>query len=205
MAKGFSQREGINFEEVFAPMARTKTIRLVIGIKNNNNWSIYQLNVKYAFLKRPLDEEVYVEQSPRFTVKNQEFKFYKLNKELYKLKQALRAWNRRIDGFLKEIGFKKCVSEQGVYVKTDISEGVITLCIYVDDFLITGSGEKCISKFKCELMKEFEMMDLGSLIYFLSMEFHKSKRELLMHQGRYALEKLKKCEIEHYNATITQP
>lgn len=67
-----------------------------------------------------------------------------MKKALYNLKQPLRAWNKRTNVFLKEIGFKKCVSEHGVYVKTNTSESVIILCIYVDDLLITDNDEKCI-------------------------------------------------------------
>lgn len=103
---------------------------VVIGIVINNNWLIYQMDVKSIFLNGSLEEEVYVEQSPSFVVRNQESKFYKLKKVLYGLKQAPRAKNKRIYDFLKEIDFKKCVSEYGVYVKKGTSEGLKILCIY---------------------------------------------------------------------------
>lgn len=61
VAKGFLQRQGINFKEVFTPITRIETIRLIVGIANNNNWSIYQRDVKPAFLNKPLGKEVYVE------------------------------------------------------------------------------------------------------------------------------------------------
>jgi len=203
VAKGFLQKEGIDFDEVFAPVARHETIRLVVAMANNNSWPLYQMNVKSAFLNGPLDEEVYVRQPPGFVIKNQEAKVYKLRKALYGLKQAPRAWNKRIDGFLSDVGFKKCVSEHGVYVKPDASEGVIILCLYVDDLLITGNCEKNISKFKGELMKEFEMSDLGIMKYFLGIEFQRTKLGLLMHQRRYAMEILKRCDMEHCNAATT--
>lgn len=86
VAKRFLQREVIDFEEVFTSVTRIETIRLVVDIVNNNNWSIYQMDVKYAFLNRPLEEKVYVEQPPDFVVRNQESKFYKLKRMLYGLK-----------------------------------------------------------------------------------------------------------------------
>jgi len=140
VAKGFLQREGVDFE-VYAPVARVETIRLVVALANINNWSIHQMVVKYAFLNGPLNEEVFVTQPPGFDVKNHESKVYRLWKALYGLKQAPRAWNKRIDGFLNQIGFIKCVSEHGVYVRKDNSEGVIILCLYVDDLLITSNSE----------------------------------------------------------------
>lgn len=75
--------------------------------------------------------------------------------------------------------------------------------LYVDDLLITGNNGKCISKFKSELMKEFEMTDLCLMTYFLGIEFHKSKRGLLMHQRRYEFEILKKFKMRHRNTAIT--
>jgi hypothetical protein len=86
VAKGFLQKQGIDFDEVFAPVTRMETIRLVTAIANNNNWSMYQMDVKSAFLNGPIEEEVYVAQPPGFIVKNQENKVYKLRKALYGLK-----------------------------------------------------------------------------------------------------------------------
>lgn len=126
-----------------------------------------------------------------------------MKKSLYGLKQALRAWDKRINSFLKETGFKKCVPEHGVYVKTNTSEWVIILCLYVDDLLITGSKGKCISKFKSGLMKEYEITYLGLMTYFLGIELHQSKRGLLMHQRIYAIEILNKFEMEHCNVAIS--
>lgn len=122
---------------------------------------------------------------------------------MYGLKQAPWAWKKRIICFLKEIDFKKCVFENGVYVKKDTNESLIILCIYVKDFFITSSDKGFISRFKGELMKEFEMTDLDLMTYFLCIEFYKSKKGLLMHQSRHALEILKKFEIEHCNVAIT--
>ncbi|PNX54868.1 reverse transcriptase, partial [Trifolium pratense] len=77
-----------------------ETIRLVTGIPNHNKRSMYQIDVKCAFLNGPLDEEVYVAQPPGFSLKGQESKVYKLRKALYGIKQDPRAWNKRIDKFL---------------------------------------------------------------------------------------------------------
>ncbi|GAU40455.1 hypothetical protein TSUD_141350 [Trifolium subterraneum] len=139
VAKGFLQKEGIDYEEVYAPVARIEIVRLVVNI---NNLSIRQMDVKCAILNGPLSEEVYIMQPPGFEIKSQVSKVYKLHKDLYGLKQAPRAWNKRIDGYLSNIGFVKCITEHGVYVKKYNRRGVI--CLYVDDLLITGSNEDSI-------------------------------------------------------------
>lgn len=103
-------------------MARIETIRLVVGIENNNNWFIYQVDVKYVFSNGPLEEEVYVSQPLDFILKNQESMFYILRKVLYGMKQTPRGWNKKNYGFIKEIGFDKCVSGHGVHVNKDTSK-----------------------------------------------------------------------------------
>ncbi|GAU32405.1 hypothetical protein TSUD_220940 [Trifolium subterraneum] len=203
VVKGFLQKEGINFNKVFAPVARMETIRLVTALTHHNNWSMHQMDVKCAFLNGPLDEEVYVVQPPGFTVKEDESKVYKLHKALYGLKQAPRAWNKRIDKFLGDIGFSKCVTEHGVYVKNCAEKGTIILCLYVDDLLITGRNEAHIREFKVDMMREFEMTDLGHISYFLGIEFQRTSGGLILHQKKYASEILKRFEIDQCNPALT--
>jgi len=169
VAKGFLQKVLIDYGEVYAPVSRIETVRLVVALATNEDWSLYQLDVKSAFLNGPL-EEVYVQQPICFVQENDKHKVYKLKKTSYGLKQAPKAWNKRINKFLEGIGFLKCISEHEVYVKRTEGSRII-ICLYVDDILITGSNEECIESFKAELMKEFEMNDLGKLSYFLGIEF----------------------------------
>ncbi|CAJ2661986.1 unnamed protein product [Trifolium pratense] len=203
VVKGFLQKEGIDFNEVFAPVARMETIRLVTALAHYNRWSMHQMDVKCAFLNGPLEEEVYVVQPPGFIDKENESKVYKLNKALYGLKQAPRAWNKRIDRFLSDIGFSKCITEHGVYVMKSATSDTILLCLYVDDLLITGSNEAQISKFKVDMMKEFEMVDLGHISYFLGIEFQKTSEGLILHQRKYASEILKRFEMDKCNPALT--
>lgn len=203
VAKGFLQRPGIDFGEVFAPVARIETVRMVIAFASWHNWSMYHMDVKSAFLNGPLDEEVFVDQPQGFAVKGQESKVYKLNKALYGLKQAPRAWNKRIDSFLIEVGFVKCISEHGVYVKTAADHKVLIVCLYVDDLLVTGNCEADIGVFKSQMMNEFEMTDLGVLSYFLGLEFNKTEKGILMHQSKYVKDLLKRFNMEKCNSAAT--
>jgi hypothetical protein len=161
------------------------------------------MDVKSAFLNGPIEEEVFVTQPPGYEVKNQENKVYRLKKALYGLKQAPRAWNRRIDKFLIDIGFVKCVTEHGVYVKKHDEKGLIVMCLYVDDLLITGSNDKYISEFKSDLKREFEMTDPDHMTYFLGIEFLRTDQGILMHQTRYAKEILKKFEMDKCNSALS--
>lgn len=89
VAKGYAHQYGIDYTEVFAPVARLDTIRLIIALTTQQEWSIFQLDVKSAFLHGELGEEVFVQQPQGYEKKEEEHKVYKLNKALYGLKQVL--------------------------------------------------------------------------------------------------------------------
>jgi len=111
VAKGYVQKHGVDFDEVFAPVARLDTIRLLLALAANRGWQVHHLDVKSAFLNGELEEEVYVSQPEGYVQKGKEKMVLKLSKALYGLRQAPRAWNIRLDKSLKKLGFRKCPSE----------------------------------------------------------------------------------------------
>lgn len=159
------------------------------------------MNVKSAFLNGPLEEEVFVNQPPGFSRKEQELKEYKLNKALYGLRQAPRAWNKHINALLIRYGFKKCTVEYGIYVQFVEQVGTLVVCLYIDDLLVTGSSTEEIEKFKVMMKNELEMTDLGRLGYFLGMKFVQTKAGMFMHQRRYILETLERFSLKNCNST----
>lgn len=203
VAKGFMQKKGLNYEEVFAPVARMETVRLIVALASWWNWTLWQLDVKSAFLNGPLEEEIYIQQPQGFISTGKESKVLKLRKALYGLKQAPRAWNKRIDTFLVHSGFMKCTSEHGVYVKMMNQVDVLIICLYVDDLLITGTSLSGIEELKTSLKQEFEMSDLGTLTYFLGIEFVHTERGVLMHQKKYISEVLKRFNMQNCNSAET--
>jgi len=170
VAKGYSQRPGIDYGEVFAPVARLETIRMIISLAAQKKWRIYQMNVKSTFLNGILKEEVYVEQPMGYVVKGQEDKVLKLKKALYGLKQAPRAWNSRIDKYFQENGFAKCPHEYALYAKVRENGDILLVCIYVDDLIFTGSNSSMFGEFKKAMTREFEMTDIGLMSYYLDIE-----------------------------------
>ena len=140
VARGFLQKPGIDYSEVYAPVARIETVRLVVEMASNHNWALFHMDVKSVFLNGPLEESVFVTQPSGFVKEEMEEKVYRLNKALYGLKQALMARNRRIDAFLIQSGFKKCSIEYGVYVKKEP-----TSCLYMVGS--TASSSSVISNF----------------------------------------------------------
>jgi hypothetical protein len=102
VAQGFNQKEGIDYEETFAPVAYLEAIRILLAFFVAKGFKLHQMDVKSAFLNGVLEEEVYVRQPPGFESEKYTHRVYKLRKELYRLKQAPRAWYGRLRGFLFE-------------------------------------------------------------------------------------------------------
>ena len=150
VAKGYVQRHGIDYEEVFAPVARIETIRLVIALAAAYGWEIHHLDVKTAFLHGELKEEVYVTQPEGFKIAGKEDKVYRLKKALYGLKQAPRAWNTKLNQILRELKFTRCSKEASLYRRVE-KEGLLVVVVYVDDLLVTGSSKSSIEEFKREM------------------------------------------------------
>jgi hypothetical protein len=117
VAKGYVQKQGIDFEEVLAPVARLDTVRLILALAANRGWEVHHLDVKTAFLNGELAENVYVSQPEGFVKKGKEQMVLKLSKALYGLKQAPKAWNVKLDSSLKKLGFRKCVTEPAIYIR----------------------------------------------------------------------------------------
>ncbi|GKB70172.1 ribonuclease H-like domain, reverse transcriptase, RNA-dependent DNA polymerase [Tanacetum coccineum] len=169
VAKGYVQEQGIDFDEVFAPVARIETVRLILALAAYHGWQVHHLDVKSAFLHGDLKEEVYVTQPEGFVQQGNSGKVYKLTKALYGLRQAPRAWNVKLDQTLKSLDFKKCNLEQAVYTKRSKNSTLI-VGVYVDDLIITGTPKKELEVFKSQMEEKFEMSDLGLLAYYLGIE-----------------------------------
>ncbi|GJU34268.1 ribonuclease H-like domain, reverse transcriptase, RNA-dependent DNA polymerase [Tanacetum coccineum] len=201
VAKGYIQQHGIDFEEVFAPVARMETIRLLLAIAANNKWEVHHLDVKSAFLHGDLKEEVYVTQPEGFVKRQDNGKVYRLIKALYGLRQAPRAWNIKLDNTLKSLDFKKCALEQAIYTKTS-KDSTLLIGVYVDDLIITGTPKKEIDKFKAQMEEKFEMSDLGLLAYYLGIEVTQTDGDISIRQSAYANKILKEAGMIDCNETL---
>jgi hypothetical protein len=128
VAKGYVQRQGVDFEEVFAPVARLETVWLLIAIAAQEQWEIHHMDVKSTFLNGELSEQVYVSQPQDYVVEGQEKKVIKLHKGLFGLRQSPQAWNEKLDRILTSSEFEKYPLEHAVYRRSKLVVGV-----YVDN------------------------------------------------------------------------
>jgi hypothetical protein len=169
MAKGYVQQPGVDFDKVFAPVARIESVRLLLALAAQEGWPVHHMDVKSTFLNGELVEEVYVKQPPGFIVVGHEDKVLRLDKALYGLRQAPCTWNAKLDETLVALGFSHNASEHAVYAR---GEGASRLLVgvYVDDLIITRNDASKIAKFKREMSARFKMSDLGLLCFYLGIE-----------------------------------
>lgn len=186
MVKGFQQKKGIDYNEVFSPVVKMTTIRVILSIVAAEGLHLEQLDVKTAFLHGDLDEDIYMAQPEGFQIVGKEDWVCKLKRSLYGLKQAPRQWYLKFDNFMERTGYRKCEMDHCCYVKKFKSSYIILL-LYVDDMLIAGADMKEIIKLKKQMSEEFEMKDLGPAKQILGMNIVRNKKDgsLTLSQEKY--------------------
>jgi hypothetical protein len=195
VCKGYSQVEGIDFEETFSPVARLEAIRMFLAFACFRNFKIYQMDVKSTFLNGTLEEEVYVEKPEGFMLTENQDYVCKLKKALYGLKQAPRAWFSRLDQYLQKQGYKRGTTDNNLYIKIE-DQNMIIVVVYVDDIIFGSNLTILRRKFATKMQEEFEMSMLGELSFFLGLQVTQTEKGIFISQAKYIKEMLKKFQME---------
>ncbi|KAL5837333.1 hypothetical protein ACOSQ3_014502 [Xanthoceras sorbifolium] len=197
VVKGFQQKEGIDYNEIFSPVVKLTTIRLVLKIVAAENLHLEQLDVKTAFLHGDLEEEIYMRQPEGFKEAGKENLVCRLKKSLYGLKQAPRQWYKKFDSFMSSSGFTRCQADHCCYIKR-FDNSFIILLLYVDDMLVAGSDMQEIMNLKRELSKQFTMKDLGAAKQILGMRIKRDTKSetLLLSQAEYIKKVLSRFNMQ---------
>nr|GEU48099.1 hypothetical protein [Tanacetum cinerariifolium] len=202
VAQGHTHEQGIDYEEVFSPVARIEAIRLFLAYASFMVFMVYQIDVKSAFLYGIIEEEVYVCQPPGFEDPDHPDKVYKVVKALYGLHQAHRAWYVTLTTYLLENGFQRCTIDQTLFIKKQ-KRDILLVQIYVDD-IIFGATNKDLCKSFEKLMKDrFQMSSIGELTFFLGLQVKQKKDGIFISQDKYVAEILRKFGLTKGKSTST--
>ena len=203
VAKGFSQVEGVDYDQTFSPTVRFESIRQLVAVRTSRGLHMHQMDVTTAFLYAPLEEEVYMEQPEGTVLEGNEGKVMRLLKCLYGLKQAPRQWNIYIDTVLKGLGFRRLKSDVGVYMKGE-GASAIYIALYVDDLFMVGENLDDIQRVKKGLSGEFKMKYLGEAKFVLGIEIRRGENgNVFLGQERYAQDVIRRFSMEGCRAAST--
>ncbi|GJU87951.1 retrovirus-related pol polyprotein from transposon TNT 1-94 [Tanacetum coccineum] len=191
VAQGFRQEEGIDFEESFAPVARIKAIRIFVANAANKNMTIFQMDVKMAFLNGELKEEVYVSQLEGFVDQEYPSHVYKLQKALYGLKQAPCAWYDMLSSFLISQHFSKGAVDPTLFTRK-AGNDLLLVQIYVDNIIFASTNTALCNEFANQMTTKFKILMMGQMSFFLGLQISQSLRGIFLNQSKYASEIIKK-------------
>ena len=205
VAKGFMQREGIDFNEVFAPVSKHTTIRALLALAAAEDMEVHQLDIKTAFLNGELEETIYMQQ-PQGYGEGGPNTVCHLHKSLYGLKQSPRAWNTKLKQELESMGFIASEADPGLF-SAQYKAGTVYILVYVDDILVVAKNLADVQSVKDKLGEAFKITDLGEAKYFLgiSLDRDRQARTLKMTQERLATELVGKYGSLLYLSVCTRP
>lgn len=195
--KGFIQKKGIEYNEIFAPVARHTSIRYLLAMAVKYNLFIEQMDAVTAFLQGDIDTEIYMLQPPCFEYGEE---VCRLNKSIYGLKQASRQWNQKLTSVLKELGLKSSSVDPCIYHKT-YDGNILFILIYVDDLLLFFNNEEIGKEIKQKLKCKFDMKELGGAHHFVGWRIIQNslRNEITIDQTAYIDKVLERFKMSDCN------
>ncbi|GJT59985.1 putative ribonuclease H-like domain-containing protein [Tanacetum coccineum] len=191
VAQGYTQEEGIDCDEVFAPVARIEAIRLFLAYASFKDFVVYQMDVKSAFLYGKIEEEVYGCQPPGFKDPDFPNRVYKVEKALYGLHQAPRACYETLSTYLLDNGFQRGKIDKTLFIIRDKGD-ILLVQVYVDDIIFGSTKKSLCTEFEKMMHKKFQMSFMGELTFFLGLQVKQKEDGIFISQDKYVTEILKK-------------
>ncbi|GKD53446.1 putative ribonuclease H-like domain-containing protein, partial [Tanacetum coccineum] len=186
-----TQEEGIDYDEVFAPVARIEAIRLFLAYASFMGFMVYQMDVKSAFLYGRIEEEVYVCQPPGFEDPDYPDKVYKVVKALYGLHQAPRAWYETLAKYLLDNGFHRGKIDQTLFIKKQKGD-ILLVQVYVDDIIFGSTKKELCTEFEKLMHNKFQISSMGELTFFLGLQVKQKEDGIFISQDKYVADILRK-------------
>nr|GEZ61290.1 hypothetical protein [Tanacetum cinerariifolium] len=184
VAQGHIQEEGIDYDEVFAPVARIEAIKLFLAYASFMGFTVYQIDVKSAFLYGTIDEEVYVMQPPGFQDPEFPTKVYKVKKTMYGLQQAPRAWYGTLSKYLLTNGFQRGIIDHTLFIRRQRGDFILVQ-VYVDDIIFGSSNPQLCREFEAFMHEKFQMSAMGELNFFIGLQVLQKEDGIFLTQNKH--------------------
>nr|GEU81020.1 putative ribonuclease H-like domain-containing protein [Tanacetum cinerariifolium] len=202
VAHGHTQEEDIDYDKLFAHMARIEAIRLFLAYASFMGFMVYQMDVKSDFLYGTIKEEVYVCQPIGFEDPAYPNKVYMVVKALYGLHQAPRAWYEMLANYLLENGFKRGKINQTLFIKKHKGD-ILLVQVYVDDIIFGSTNKELGTAFEKLMMDKFQMSSIGELTFFLGLQVKQKKDGIFISQDKYVAKILRKFGFTYVKSAST--
>ncbi|GKD77610.1 putative ribonuclease H-like domain-containing protein, partial [Tanacetum coccineum] len=186
-AQGYTHEEGIDYDEVFALVARIEAIRLFLAYASFKDFVVYQMDVKSAFLYG----KIYFCQPIGFEDLEFPDRVYKVEKALYGLHQASRAWYVTLSTYLLDNGFQRGQIDKTLFIKK-VKSDILLVQVYVDDIIFKSTKKELCIEFEKLMHKKFQMNSMGKLTFFLGLQVTQKDNGIFISQDKYVDENLKK-------------
>jgi hypothetical protein len=206
IAKGYTQREGVDFTETYAPVAKFTTIRSMFALAAVKGYNVTQMDVSTAYLHANVEEDLYMEQplGYQLTGESGEKLVCKLKKSIYGLKQAGRNWNKTIDAWLKEHGLIASQYDPCLYTSKKEDDRYFAMAIYVDDLICLDNDIKYREEVKQILTRKFKITDIGTANWVLGMRINITKdHSIEIDQFKYTNDILRRYGLEECKTAVT--
>nr|GEZ85963.1 retrovirus-related Pol polyprotein from transposon TNT 1-94 [Tanacetum cinerariifolium] len=195
VVRGYRQEEGIDFEESFVPVARLEAIRIFLAYATHKSFTVFQMDVKTAFLHGSLKKDVYICQPEGYIDADHSSHVYKLKKTLYRLKQEPRAWYDELSKFILQNHFFKGTIDPTLFIRC-FQDDILMVQVYVDDIISGSTHPRYIQLFSDLMKSRFEMSMMGGMTFFLGLQVNQSPCGIFINQSKYVLEILNKYGME---------
>nr|GEY69111.1 putative ribonuclease H-like domain-containing protein [Tanacetum cinerariifolium] len=182
--QGHTHEEWIDYDEVFAPVARIEAIRLFLAYASFMGFTVYQMDVKSAFLYGTIDEDVYVMQPTGFLDPEFPAKVYKVEKAMYGLHQAPRAWYGTLSKYLLTNGFQRGIIDQTLFIKRQRGDFILVQ-VYVDDIIFGSSNPQLCREFEALMNEKFQMSAMSELNFFLGLQVLQKEDGIFLSQDKH--------------------
>nr|GEU67589.1 hypothetical protein [Tanacetum cinerariifolium] len=202
VAQGHTQKEGIDYDKVFVPVARIEAIRLFLAYASFMGFTVYQMDVKSAFLYGTIDEEVYVMQPPEFQDPEFPARVYKVEKAMYGLHQAPRAWYGTLSKYLLTSGFQKGTIDQTLFIRRHRGDFILVQ-VYVDDIIFGSSNPQLCREFEALMHEKFQMSAMGDILKKFGYSDVRSANTLMEKENPWGKDGTgKDVDLHHYRSMI---
>ncbi|CAI7867162.1 unnamed protein product [Closterium sp. NIES-54] len=175
IARGFSQRQGVDYFQTFSPTPKMTTLRVLLHLAAQRDYKLHSLDFSTAFLQGSLHEEIWLRRPPGFTGLFPARTQWSLRRPVYGLRQAIREWHDTLRTTLAALGFTPSTTDLSLFLRTDTSLPPFYVLMYVDDLVFATADTEALTLVKSELRKRHTCTDLGEMRSYLGLQITRDR------------------------------